>query len=500
MTTTTTNTAPAMAAPARIFTPYIDGHADNIRNSQIIDNIDPANGTVFARVAAAGEDDVNRAVDAARRAFLAGTWSKAEPGVRHNVLLRLAELMEEHLEELARLESKEAGKPLKSCREGDIPDAIEAIRWYAQTVDKQFGKISPTRPGSVGLITTEPIGVVAAVIPWNFPIATLAWKIGPALATGNSVVVKPAVQTPLGALRIAELASAAGLPDGVFNVVPGRGHIAGRALGLHPDIDAVTFTGSTEVGREFLRYSADSNLKEVSLELGGKSPQLVFADNEERLDAVIEQVAIAGFSNMGENCTAGARVFVQRPLFDTFVERLIRESARWTVGDPASVDTQIGPLIDEAQLIRVQKYVEVASATGATIATGGRRVLEETSGWFFEPTVILDAAPDSAIMREEVFGPVVTVTPFDTEEEAISLANDTQYGLAASVYTRDLAAAHRVSRAIHAGTVSVNSYSEGDISTPFGGYKQSGFGGRDKGIEALAQYTNTKTTWIDLEA
>lgn len=498
--TTTTNTIPAVAAQARIFTPYIDGRTDKVGNRLIIDNIDPANGTVLAKVAAAGEDDVNRAVDAARLAFLAGTWSRAEPSVRRDVLLRLAELMEEHFDELASIESKEAGKPIKSCREGDIPDAIEAMRWYAQTIDKQFGKISPIRPGSIGLITAEPIGVVAAVIPWNFPLATLAWKIGPALATGNSVVVKPAVQTPLGALRIAELASEAGLPDGVLNVVPGRGKVAGRALGLHPDVDAVTFTGSTEIGREFLRYSADSNLKEVSLELGGKSPQLVFADVEEQLDAVIEQVAIAGFANMGENCTAGSRVFVQEPLFEKFVGRLIHECGRWTVGDPASADTKVGPLIDEAQLNGVQLYVDNASAAGAKIAAGGRRVLEETNGWFFQPTIILNAASDSAIMREEVFGPVVTVTSFETEEDAISLANDTEYGLAASVYTRDLGAAHRVSRAIKAGTVSVNCYSEGDISTPFGGYKQSGFGGRDKGLEALDQYTNTKTTWIDLEA
>ena len=487
-----------MTTDPRIVLPYIDGRADGA-DGETIDDVNPADATLLARVVACDEARIDRAVTASRRAFASGVWSRAEPGVRRDVLLRFGDLMQEHLEELAQLDSREAGKPITACRECDIPDSIEAIRWYAQAADTQFGRLSPTRPGSVGMITHEPMGVVAAVIPWNFPASTLSWKLGPALAAGNSVIVKPAEQTPLGALRIAELASEAGLPDGVLNVVPGWGHIAGRALGLHPDVDAVTFTGSTEIGREFLRYAADSNLKEVTLELGGKSPQIVFADVAEDLDAVVEQLGLAAFTNMGENCTCGSRVLVQRTLYDTLVQRLAEESRRWTVGDPASTETRIGPLVDEAQLNRVQQYVDEASAAGATLAAGGHRVLTETGGWFFEPTVIVDAATDSAIIRQEVFGPVVCITPFETDEEAINLANDTDYGLAASIFTRDVTLAHRMSRAVQAGTVSVNGYSEGDISTPFGGYKQSGFGGRDKGLEALAQYTRTKTTWIDVD-
>ncbi len=479
--------------------PYINGARDTSANAELIDDVNPATGELIARVVASSAEQVDAAVRAARSVFEAGSWSRAEPAFRRDVMLRFADLIEEHLDELAGLDSSEAGKPLASCREGDIPDLIEAIRWYAQTADKRFGRTSPSRPGSVGLITHEPVGVVAAVIPWNFPCGTLSWKLGPALVTGNSVIVKPAEQTPLAALRLAELATEAGLPDGVLNVLPGHGHITGRALGLHPDVDAVTFTGSTEVGRAFLRYSADSNLKEVSLELGGKSPQIVFADMADSIDAVVEQVGVATFMNMGENCTCGSRVLVQRPIYERFVELFVEEAGRWTVGHPAAPETLIGPLVDEAQLARVQGYVEGAVAKGARIRSGGRRILEETGGWFFEPTVITDADASATIMREEVFGPVACVVPFDTEEEAVALANDTVYGLAASVFTRDVAAAHRVSRAVRAGTVSVNCYSEGDISTPFGGFKQSGFGGRDKGLEALAQYSNVKTTWINLE-
>lgn len=483
---------------APVIGPFIDGRHQARAGRETIDDVDPATGTVIATVAACDAGDVDRAVAAARRAFILGNWSRADPGFRRDVLLRLADLIEEHIDELAHLDAREAGKPFAACLQGDLPDAIEAIRWYAQAADKLFGKTSPTRPHSLGLVTQEPVGVVAAVIPWNFPTATLSWKIAPALVSGNSVIVKPAEQTPLGALRIAELATEAGLPDGVLNVVPGWGHITGRALGLHPDVDAVTFTGSTEIGREFLRYSAASNLKEVALELGGKSPQIVFADAADTVETVVEQVATAAFANMGENCTCGSRVFVQRELYDEVVGRLTIEAQRWKVGAPEDPETAIGPLIDEAQLNRVQAYVAGAVAEGATIATGGRRVLEGSGGWFFEPTVVTGVTPSMTIMREEVFGPVVCVMPFESEADAITLANDSVFGLAASVYTRDIATAHRVSRALQAGTVSVNCYSEGDITTPFGGYKQSGFGGRDKGLEAIGQYTNVKTTWIQL--
>ena len=457
----------------------------------------PATGRPLAEVAAGDAADIDLAVRAARRAFDDGRWSRRSPADRKVVLLRFADLLEANLEELAMLDSLEAGKPITDCREVDLPETIKTFRWYAEAIDKIFDAVAPTGPDALGLIVREPIGVVGAVLPWNFPIMMAAWKAAPALAAGNSMIIKPAELTSLSTIRLAELAAEAGLPDGVLNVVPGLGETAGQALGRHMDVDMVSFTGSTEVGRYFLKYAADSNLKQITLECGGKSPQVVMADAPD-LDVVAADVLIAGFMNMGENCSCGSRLIVHRSVQDALVERLVAQLDGWVVGDPLDPATKLGPMIERPHLDKVLGYIESGRAAGARVAAGGSRILEETGGYFVAPTIFDGVRNDMKIAREEIFGPVLSTIPFDTEEEAIALANATSYGLAASLWTTDLDTAFRVGRAIRAGTVSVNSYSEGDITTPFGGYKESGFGGRDKGLEAFDQYTEKKTLWITL--
>ena len=487
---------PADAGPLPIHTrAYIDGAFVPAASGATMPTHDPATGAVIAEVAACGEADIDAAVAAARDVFERGEWSRAHPAHRRRVLTRFAKLIERHAEDLARLDSLEAGKPITDCREGDIPETAETFRWFAEAIDKVYDRVAPTGPDVVARITREPIGVVGAVIPWNFPALMFAWKVAPALAMGNSVVVKPAEQTSLSALLLASLGRDAGLPRGVLNVVPGLGEEAGRALGLHPDVDMVTFTGSTEVGRYFLEYSARSNLKRVTLECGGKSPQIVLASARD-LDEAAAQAIRAAFWNMGENCSAGSRILVQRAIHADFVQRLVRAAADLRVGHPSEPRTEIGPLIDPAACDRSASYVARGVADGARVAFGGERVLAETGGWYFAPTVLDDVPVDSPVATEEIFGPVVAVIPFDTEEEAVALANATSYGLAASLWTDDLDAAHRISRLLRAGTVSINCYSEGDVTTPFGGYRQSGFGGRDKGLESLEQYAQVKTTWL----
>jgi gamma-glutamyl-gamma-aminobutyraldehyde dehydrogenase len=475
---------------------FIGGAFVDAVDGATFDSYAPATGQVLTTVAACGTVDVDRAVTAARAAFDKGAWRDAVPAERKRVLLRLAELIEVNAEQLATLESVDAGKPITDCREFDLPDVIGTLRWYAEAVDKIFGKVSPTGPGHLGLIVREPVGVVGGVLPWNFPAAMLAWKLGPALAAGNSVVIKPPELASLTTLRIAELAAEAGVPDGVLNVVPGLGHIAGRALGLHGDVDMVTFTGSTEVGREFLRYSADSNLKQIVLECGGKSPQIVLADARDQLDLIAQDLANAAFWNAGQNCSAGSRILIDAALKDDFVQALAEQAHGRHVGDPADERTTLGPLIELDALDRVLGYVDGARAAGASVVTGGERILQETGGWYVGATVLDDVRPEMAVAREEIFGPVVTVQTFTDEAEALHIANNTEYGLAATVWSRDIDAAVRMARGIRAGTVAVNGYSEGDITTPFGGYRTSGFGGRDNGLEALEQYTELKTIWL----
>ena len=477
---------------------YIDGAFVDALDGATFDSFAPATGQVIAKVAACGEADIDRAVAAARAAFNKGEWSRISPADRKAVLFKFAELIEANAEELIVTEAIDAGKPIVDCRGFDLPDVVNTIRWYAEAADKVFGKTSPTGSDHVGLIVREPVGVVGGVLPWNFPMAMLAWKLAPALAAGNSVVIKPPELASLTTLRLAELATEAGMPAGVFNVVPGLGHIAGKALGLHMDVDMVSFTGSTEVGRAFLRYSADSNLKGIVLECGGKSPQIVMADCADRLEEVAADLAEAAFFNAGQNCSAGSRILVHSSIKDDFVAALAAEAEKRTVGDPTDESTVIGALIEPSALERVLGYMEQAKADGARIVTGGERLLTETGGYFAGATVIDEVTSQMSVAREEIFGPVVSVLTFDDVDHALELANDTPYGLAATVWSKDIDVALRTARSVRAGTVAVNGYSEGDIGTPFGGYKMSGFGGRDNGLEALEQYTEVKTIWITL--
>lgn len=476
---------------------FIGGKAVNARSGKTYESINPANGKVLAKIAACDEADVNAAVAAARKSFSDGAWAKRPPSERKRVLLKLADLIETNLDELALLDCLDAGKPISDCLTMDLPDTVHCFRWHAEAVDKEYERIAPTGSDNVGLIVREPLGVIGAIIPWNFPIQMAAWKLGPILATGNSAVVKPARQTSLSVLRLAELAVEAGLPEGVLNVIPGNGSVIGAALCKHRDVDAVAFTGSTEVGRQLLHYSAESNLKRVVLELGGKNPQVVLQDPPD-LDYVARQVCNCIFWNMGENCSSGSRLIVHRNLKDKLLARMVEVSSEWIVGDPLDPATRIGPMIEQSHMEKVLGYIESGKSEGARTIIGGKRVLKNTGGYFVEPTIFDRVKPEMKIAREEIFGPVLSVFTFNSEEEAIALANDTDYGLTASVYTQNVGTAHRVSRALRAGTVSVNCFSEGDITTPFGGFKQSGFFGRDKSIFAHHQYTELKTVWMQL--
>lgn len=467
--------------------PGFQGNDDGLVNRTPIDN------SVIGTLGDGGKTEIDAAVKVARACFEARTWRDKSPAERKAAMLKWCDLLQEHAGELAALDCIDAGKPIDECENTDIPATIDTLRWYAEAADKVYGRIAPTGPNATGLIVKEPVGVVGAVLPWNFPAQMYAWKVGPALVTGNSVIVKPAELTPLSAVRMTELAREAGIPAEVLIVVNGRGEHAGEALGRHPDVDVVSFTGSTDVGRLFLKYAAESNLKQVVLECGGKNPQVVFADAD--IDAVVADILNAAFWNMSENCSCGSRLLVANEVKDALLAKLVAGLGDWKLGDPREPGVRLGPMVEGPHFEKVKGFLDSAKADGLHCVTGGNVRGDYLSGWYVEPTVYADVAPHTRLFREEVFGPLLAVTGFDTEEEAIRLANDTSYGLAASVYTENVHRAQRVATAIRAGTVSVNGFSEGDITTPFGGYKQSGFGGRDNGLEALDQYLELKTIW-----
>lgn len=475
---------------------FIDGEFVDSISGKTYPAVTPRDGTVIAEVAEGDAADVDRAVAAARLAFDDGRWANQSPARRKAVLLRLVELIRSHREELALLETIDMGKPISDAYNVDLNSVATCMQFFAEAVDKVYGEVAPTGPNVTATITREPIGVVGAVIPWNYPLLMAAWKLGPALATGNSVVLKPAEQSPLSALRLAELAAEAGLPAGVLNVVPGFGETAGAALGLHMDVDKIAFTGSGEVGKLFLRYAGESNMKVVSLECGGKSPHIILADTPD-LAVAARNVALGAFFNQGEVCNAGSRLLVQDSVHDDFVDLVVKESQALQPGDPLNPETRLGAIVDDRQLDRVLTYIHSGVEEGATLVEGGNRVLTDTGGYYVAPTVFTNVRNDMRIAREEIFGPVLSVIPFSDPDDAVKIGNDTIYGLAAAVWTSNINTAHRLAKQLRAGTVWVNCFDSSDITVPFGGYKQSGFG-RDKSLHALEKYTQLKTTWIEL--
>jgi gamma-glutamyl-gamma-aminobutyraldehyde dehydrogenase len=454
----------------------------------------PRDGSALGPVAWADRADTDRAVAAAREAFDHGPWPRMPARARGEVLQRFADLVQAHRDEIALLVSLEMGKPIRVAHEIELRALINCLRYYGELADKQFGEVTPTAEGALSLVTREPAGVVAAVVPWNFPLTLAGWKFAPALAAGCTVVLKTAEQSPLSMLRVAELGHQAGLPPAVLNVLTGDGPVVGRALGEHPDVDVLSFTGSTDVGRHFLRYAADSNLKRVYLELGGKSPNIILADATD-LDAAADTAAWAIYFNSGEMCTAGSRLVVHEDVAEPVLNRIQATAADWFPADPLLPDTRMGPLVDEPSLARVLARVDEGVQAGGRLLFGGARVLAESGGSYLEPTAVQCAGSENPLAREEIFGPVLTVQVVRDEDEAVRVAGETAYGLAAAVWTSNLATAHRVSRRLKAGTVWVNCYEEGDMNVPFGGVKLSG-SGRDKSAHALDEYTDLKTTWI----
>nr|WP_165832176.1 aldehyde dehydrogenase [Caulobacter radicis] len=474
----------------------IDGALVGAASGGTFDNVGPRDGAVLNAVAACDVADVERAVAAARAAFEDGRWRDLHPRQKKKVLFRLAELMERDAEDLALLESLDVGKPIRDARAVDVPLAINTTRWYAEALDKVYGEVGASPADRLSFATHEPLGVIGAIVPWNFPLHMAMWKVAPALAMGNSVVLKPAEQSPLTALKLGELALEAGLPAGVLNVVPGFGAIAGQALARSMDVDMIAFTGSGPTGRRLMEYAAQSNLKRVSLELGGKSPQIVFADCPD-LDAAAQAAAWGVFYNQGEVCTAASRLLVEASIKDAFLEKVVAVARTIQVGDPLDPDTGFGAMVSERQMQTALSYIDKAREEGGAPVLGGAQVRIETGGFYVEPTIFDGVKPSHKLAREEVFGPVLGVMTFTGEDEAFALANDTVYGLAAGLWTSDINRGLKGARKLKAGLVWVNGWDACDITMPFGGFKQSGFG-RDRSLHALHKYADLKSVSVTL--
>ena len=472
---------------------FIDGHYVPALSGKTFAKTTPIDGRVIAKVADCGADDIDAAVNAARAAFEDGRWRNCPPAEKKRVLLRFAELIRADLDTLALLETLDVGKVIGNSLTVDVPFCADCIQYYAEFADKLFDEVAPTGPNDLAIVRREPLGVIGAIVPWNYPLIITAWKIGPALVAGNSVVLKPAEQSPLSALRLAALAKRAGLPDGVLNVVPGFGEAAGKPLALHRDVDMISFTGSTEVGKLMMRYAGESNMKRVALECGGKSPHVVLADAD--LDAAAEGIAWGIYYNQGETCHAGSRVIAHASIKDTLVAKIAAVADRQIpLGHPLDPAAQMGALVEQNHMERVLGYIDIGRQEGAVVAHGGKRAMEETGGFYVEATILDQVGPHHRVAQEEIFGPVVVVTQFKDEAQALKIANNSIYGLAAAVWTKDMGAAHRFSRGLHAGTVWVNCFDRSSLATPFGGFRQSGFG-RDRSPHAIEKYMDFKTVW-----
>lgn len=486
--------AAALRIDARAF---VDGERVDARSGARFDCFSPVDGRKLAEAARCGTDDVDAAVASARAAFDDRRWAGKAPAERKKILVRFADLMLTHRDELALLETLDMGKPIRYSRSVDVQLAQNCIRWYGEAIDKLYDQVAPTADSSLALITREPVGVVVAIIPWNYPMLMAAWKIGPALAAGNSLVLKPSEKAPLSSLRLAELALEAGVPAGVFNVLPGFGDEAGRALGLHMDVDCIAFTGSTRTGKQIVQMAGQSNLKRAWTELGGKSANIVCADCPD-LDAAVSAAIGSIYFNQGESCNAPSRLFVEASIKDAFLDKALRMIPDFAPGDPLIDATVMGAIVDPIQMKTVLGYIEAGKADGARLLAGGKAARVESGGLYIEPTLFDGVDASMRIAREEIFGPVLSVLSFTSLDEAVRQANATPYGLAAAVWTADISKAIRTARALRAGTVHVNQYDSDDITVPFGGYKQSG-NGRDKSLHAFDKYTELKTTWIQVK-
>jgi 4-guanidinobutyraldehyde dehydrogenase / NAD-dependent aldehyde dehydrogenase len=477
----------------------LDGRAfiggKRIETTAKFDCVSPIDGKIIAEISRGGADEIDLAVKSARTAFEDGRWSQQSPRERKNIMVRFSELLLENAETLALIESMDMGKPVKYSLNVDVSSAANSLRWFGESIDKIYDEIAPTAKTSLALITREPVGIVGAIVPWNYPMLMACWKIAPALAAGNSVILKPSEKSSLTALKLAELAMEAGIPEGVLNVVPGFGHEAGSALALHMDVDCIAFTGSTNVGKMIMQYAGQSNLKRAWTELGGKSPFIVMADAD--VEAAAESCIASIFFNQGESCNAPSRLIIDASVQQRFLDKALTLMPQYQPADPLDADTVMGAIVDETQLNSVMRYITAGKAEGANCITGGNRVMEQSGGYYVAPTIFTDVTNDMTIAREEIFGPVLSVISFTDPVEAVRMANDSPYGLAASVWSRDISRAHLTAQALRAGTIHVNCYDEDDITVPFGGYKQSG-NGRDKSLHALEKYTELKTTWIKL--